>query len=115
MMAGGLSSNCTTHPGFEAIGRCKQCGKPFCSKCQIKGPTGIFCCPECKETHEAFTTRAQQFDSMRRDSTTFEKIKITIRKVVMTALFILIIAVIFHFVGVDIPVVSDTIRSITDK
>lgn len=114
-MASSISSTCTTHPGFEAIGRCKQCGKPFCSDCQIKGPTGIFCCPACKESHEAFTGRAQQLDSMRRDSTTFEKIKITVRQFVMTALFILIIAVIFHFVGVNIPIVSDTIRSIADR
>ena len=114
-MPSSISSTCTTHPGFQAVGRCKQCGKPFCSQCQVKGPTGLFCCPECKKSHEAFTERAQQLDSMRKDSTTFEKIKITVRKFLMAALFIVIVAVIFHFIGVEIPVVSDMIRSIMDS
>jgi hypothetical protein len=115
MMASGVSSSCTTHPGFEAIARCKQCGKPFCSKCQVKGPTGLFCCAECKDSHEAFTARAQGLDSMSRESTFVEKIKLTVRKFTMIALFVLIVATVLHFVGVNIPVLSDQIRSIMNK
>ena len=114
-MAKGLSSTCTVHSGFEAIARCKQCGKPFCSQCQIKGPTGLFCCSDCKDSHEAFTARAQQLDTMRKDTTFFQKIKIMVRQGIFLALFILIIAIVLHFLSVEIPVISDLIRSIMDS
>lgn len=113
-MASGISSTCTAHPGFEAVARCKQCGKPFCSQCQVKGATGLFCCQSCKESHEAFTARAQQLDSMRRDTTFFEKLKIYIRKIIFFGLFILLVSVGLHFFGVNIPIVSDIIRSIME-
>jgi hypothetical protein len=114
-MASGLSSTCTVHSGFEAVARCKQCGKPFCSKCQIKGPTGLFCCVGCKESHEAFTARAQQLDTMRKDSTFFQKIKIMLRQSFFLALAVLIIATLLHFLNIEIPVVSNIIRSIMDS
>lgn len=112
-MAKGLASTCTAHPGFEAIGRCKQCSKPFCSKCQIKGPTGVFCTETCKETHEQFVQRAQQMDSMRKDSTTLASLMILVRKLVMGALALVIIGVILHFAGVNVPVLSQIIVNLT--
>lgn len=114
-MPTGLSSKCTVHSGFEAVARCKQCGKPFCSQCQVKGPTGLFCCSDCKDSHEAFTARAQQLDTMRKDSTLFEKIKIMIRQGIFLTLAVLIIAAVLHFLNVEIPIVSDVIRSIMDS
>lgn len=112
-MAKGLASACTAHPGFESIGRCKQCSKPFCSKCQTKGPTGIFCSETCKETHEQFVQRAQQYDNMRKDSTTFASMMILLRKIVFGAFAVIIIGVILHYAGVEIPVLSSLIRSVT--
>jgi len=108
-----ITSTCTAHPGFEAIGRCKQCGKPFCSQCQTKGPTGIFCCGECKELHEEFTARAQQLDSMKRESTFFEKIKIYAKKLIVFAILGLLVAGGLHFAGIEIPVLSEFIDSLT--
>ena len=114
-MAKGLSSTCTAHPGFEAIGRCKQCSKPFCSKCQTKGPTGIFCCAACKETHEQFVQRAQQMDNMRKDSTTFASIMIMARKLVFGVFALVIIGAILHFAGVNVPVLSSIIADLLNN
>jgi hypothetical protein len=79
----------------------------------VKGPTGIFCCGECKESHEGFTARAQQLDSMKRESTFFEKIKIYVKKLIVFAFLGLLIAGGLHFAGIKIPVLSDFVDSLT--
>lgn len=108
-MALGTQSTCTNHPGVEPAGRCKQCGKPFCSACEVVGATGRFCSEECKERHEAFTKRAAQLDDMRRDTSFFAKLWIRIKKLAVWVLAILAVAVVLHFFGVNVPVISDFI------
>ena len=102
-----ISSHCINHVGVEAVGRCKQCGKPFCNTCQVVGPTGKFCSDKCKENHEVFTQRAHQLDSMKKDSTFMAKLYIYAKKLIVFAVAILIIAVVLAFVGVEVPFVSD--------
>lgn len=112
-MAKGLSSTCTVHPGFEAIGRCKQCSKPFCSECQVKGPTGIFCCQECKETHEQFIQRAQQLDNMKKESSGLPSFLILLRKIIFISFALIIVGVGLHYFGIEVPVLSQLIRNIS--
>jgi len=106
-MAKGLASGCINHPGIEAIGRCKQCGKPYCGTCQIVGPTGKFCSEQCKTNHEVFTQRAQQLDTMKKSSTVGAKLFILAKKLIVFAIAALIIAVVLAFLGVQVPVISD--------
>jgi len=55
-------SGCINHPGVEAVGRCKQCAKPFCGTCMVVGPTGKFCSQSCSDRHLQFVQRAQQME-----------------------------------------------------
>jgi hypothetical protein len=114
-MAKGLASTCTLHPGFESVGRCKQCSKPYCSDCQVKGPTGMFCCEACKEMHEAFVNRAQQLDGMRKDSTTFSSIKILLRKILLVVIVLGVAAVGLTYLGIDLPVVGPKIQDLLNR
>ena len=110
-MAKGLASACTAHPGFEAVGRCKQCSKPYCSDCQVNGPTGMFCSEACKETHEAFVNRAQQLDGMRKDSTKAASLKIMLRKAIIWLIILGVAAVGLTYLGIDLPVVGAPIQN----
>lgn len=109
-MAVGALSSCTNHPGVEAAGRCKQCGKPFCSACEVAGPTGRFCSQACKDRHESFTQRAAQLDDMRRDTSFFAKLWIRVKKLLVWVIAALAIAVALHFFGVHVPFVSPFIQ-----
>ncbi|MCH8204062.1 MAG: hypothetical protein IID09_02810 [Candidatus Hydrogenedentes bacterium] len=111
-MSSGMLSGCINHPSIEAVGRCKQCGKPFCGTCEILGPTGKFCSDACKERHEVFVKRASKLDDMRRTSSAFGKLMTRLKKVAIFAAAIIIIAVVLHFFGVELPIVSDIIRNI---
>jgi hypothetical protein len=114
-MASGLASACTSHPGIEAIGRCKQCGKPFCSGCQVKGPTGLFCCTACKESHEAFTQRAQQLDSMTKGSTKWASLLIMLRKAIIMLVLLGLGAAGLTYAGIDVPVVGPFFQNLLGK
>ncbi|MFP6581208.1 MAG: hypothetical protein VCD00_01490 [Candidatus Hydrogenedentota bacterium] len=114
-MASGLASTCTTHPGFEAIGRCKQCGKPYCSGCQVKGPTGMFCCDACKQSHEAFTQRAQQLDGMSKSSTKWASIKIILRKLIIALIVLALAAGGLTYMGIDVPVVGPFFQNLLNR
>jgi len=109
-MVSGTLSSCVNHPSIEATGRCKQCSKPYCDTCAVRGPTGNFCSADCKQRHEAYVQRAAKLDDMRRDTTFFAKSWITIRKLLVFAIFALIIAVVIHFLGYPVPVLSDLIN-----
>lgn len=109
-MATGLKSTCTNHPSVEATGRCKQCSKPFCDACAIKGATGNFCSPECKARHEAYVQRAATLDDMRRDTSFFAKLWMRIRKLFVFAILVFILAVAAHFMKVPVPYLSDFIN-----
>ena len=108
-MAIGTESGCINHPAIEAIGRCKQCGKPFCGTCRIQGPTGNFCSETCKTSHEEFMGKAQQLDQMSRGGGFLTKLWFLGKKIVVFGLFFLAVAVALHFVGLHIPFVSDLI------
>lgn len=112
-MAAQMASGCINHPSIEAVGRCKQCGKPFCGTCQIMGPTGKFCSEQCKTNHETFVQRAQQLDSMQRKSSFFANTGDLIKKILVFAAAAIIVLVVLHFIGVEIPVVSNIIYNIT--
>lgn len=61
-MMGAKTIGCINHPGVEALGRCRQCGKPVCSQCGVTGSKGIYCCEVCRDKHEDFLQRAQGMD-----------------------------------------------------
>ena len=112
-MASGMVSVCVNHPSVQATGRCKQCSKPFCDACVIKGPTGNFCSAACKTRHEAYVQRAAALDDMRRDTSFFAKLWIWIRKLLVFAIVALVLAVAAHFLGVHVPWLSDFIKDHT--
>lgn len=111
-MSSGLLSSCLNHPSIESVGRCKQCGKPFCGTCEILGPTGKFCSDACKQRHEVFVKRASKLDDMRSTSSVFAKLMTRVKKFAIFAAAIIIIAVVVHFFDVEVPIVSDIIRTI---
>ena len=111
-MSSGTLSGCINHPSIEAVGRCKQCGKPFCGTCEIIGPTGKFCAEACKQRHEVFVKRASKLDDMRRTSGVFGKLMDRLKKVAVFAAAALIIAVVVHFFGVRVPILSDIISNL---
>lgn len=103
---GGLTSACLNHPGIEAVGRCKQCGKPFCAACKVAGPTGQFCSNECKQKHEAFVQRAQQLEARKAPM----NVMATVRKIVGKLVVLLILLVFLVVVGIvlpDIPILGN--------
>lgn len=65
-MVDATRSACINHPGIEATGRCKQCGRPMCDACRIVGPTGHFCSDPCRRNHEVFMQRAAQLETKAR-------------------------------------------------
>lgn len=111
-MSSGMLSSCLNHPAVEAVGRCKQCGKPFCATCELLGPTGKFCSDPCKQRHESFVKRASKLDEMRRTSGLFGKLMDRLKKLLVYAAAVLVIAVIVHFFHVRVPILSDFINSI---
>ena len=113
-MARAVESSCINHPAVEAVGRCKQCGRPFCSTCRVQGPTGNFCSEACRFKHEEFTKRAQKLDTMSRGGGFVVKIYWFLKKLAVFALAALLIAVVVHYLGVDVPIVSPFIRGITN-
>ncbi|GMV92480.1 MAG: hypothetical protein AMXMBFR82_22580 [Candidatus Hydrogenedentota bacterium] len=112
MALGGMSSACISHPGVEAVGRCKQCGKPFCNACKVMGPTGLFCSEECKQKHESFVQRAQQFESRKGSVSVMAKV----RKMLGGLVAIVILAIILGVLGTifEIPVLSDLVIRVRD-
>ena len=111
-MSSGTLSSCLNHPSIEAVGRCKQCGRPFCGTCEILGPTGKFCYDACKQRHEVFVKRASKLDDMRRTSGIFAKLLARLKKLLVFSAAILIIAVVVHFFGVHVPILSDILREV---
>lgn len=116
-MALGSPSGCTNHPAFEAVGRCKQCGKPFCSTCKIPGPTGNFCSDVCKAMHEQFTERAQKLDMMAKGTARSVRAKFWHlgKKIIFFGAIFLVIAVVLTYFEIDVPVVSNIIRGFIDR
>ena len=61
-MVGAKTIGCINHPNLEAIGRCRQCSKPVCSNCGVRGAKGLYCSDICREKHEQFMERAKDTD-----------------------------------------------------
>lgn len=112
MVSTGTLSGCINHPSIEAVGRCKQCGKPFCGTCEVLGATGKFCSEACGKRHEVFVGRAAKLDDMRRTSGFFGKLIDRLKKFLFFAAGALIICVVLHFLGINVPIVSDIIGSL---
>ena len=102
-----IDSTCIQHPGFQAVGRCKQCGKPFCSQCEVHGPIGIFCSTPCKNANEVFVQRAAQLDSMSKKTSIIFKLISSVKSLIALVILIIMLGVIAHYFEVDVPVVSD--------
>lgn len=113
MALSGVGSVCVNHPSVEAVGRCKQCSKPFCNACKSQGPTGFFCSAECKQKHEVFVKRAQELDVKKGGL----GVGYLLSRILGWAVAILIIAVVLGVVGTifDIPVLSDFVQSVRGR
>ena len=61
-MIDATKSACINHQEVAAVARCKQCSKPVCAMCIVKGPNGHFCSDECKERYATFIERANKLD-----------------------------------------------------
>ncbi|MBI5092743.1 MAG: hypothetical protein HZB26_09920 [Candidatus Hydrogenedentes bacterium] len=110
-MALGAPSSCLNHPGVEATGRCKQCGKPFCNACAVSGPTGRFCSDTCKEKHQVFIQRAQQLDRQVVSGGFLRKLRSMAIKLVIWAVAILAVAFILtKYAQIEVPILSDLLR-----
>lgn len=109
-MASGIPSSCHNHRSIEAVGRCKQCGKPFCSSCRVAGPTGNFCAEECKQAHEQFIDRAEQLDDKKRLGLG-ARIWDLGKKILIVGVVVMVLAfVATRFLGINVPILSDIIR-----
>ncbi|MDZ4857395.1 MAG: hypothetical protein SGI88_00310 [Candidatus Hydrogenedentes bacterium] len=106
----GTGSVCVNHPGVESVGRCKQCGKPFCNACKVQGPTGYFCSAECKQKHETFVKRAQELDVKKRGI----GVGYFLGRIMGLAVALLVIAIILGVVGTifQVPVLSDLVVNV---
>ena len=107
MALGGIGSTCINHRTVESVGRCKQCGKPFCAACKVVGPTGVFCSEECKVKHENFIERAQKLEAKKGAL----GIRVKLRKLLSTLVTILVIALVAGVIGslFEIPILSDLV------
>lgn len=114
-MALRVESGCINHPAIEAVGRCKQCGKPFCSACRIQGPTGNFCSDTCKSMHERFTERAQQLDKMSKSGGFLNRLWWLGKKIIVIGLTVVLLVAVATYLGVNIPVASDILRNLINR
>lgn len=114
-MAMGTTSGCINHPGIEAVARCKQCGKAVCGTCVVKGPTGKFCTPECKEQHEGYIQRAQELDRMRKRPSLFVKLRGIIGTGIILVLVILAAGFVATYFGFNIPILTDIVNNLFNR
>jgi hypothetical protein len=61
MIDGSAPTYCANHPGVETSLRCNKCGKPICSKCAIRTPTG-YRCRECVRGQQRIFETAEWYD-----------------------------------------------------
>lgn len=105
-MVGAKTIGCINHPGIEAIGRCRQCSKPVCSNCGVRGAAGIYCCDICREKHEQFVQRAKDMDLNR---ATRRGVFFHLRKLVGSLIMLAVVLFALGFTAsiVYIPVLSE--------
>lgn len=114
-MAGRADSSCINHVTIEAVGRCKQCGKPFCGTCEVVGPTGRFCGEACKTAHETFVERAKQLDDMRGGAGVFGKLLVRLKQLAILLVVLLLGAVAATYFGINVPVIGDSIANLLNR
>ena len=98
----GSESYCLRHSEVEAVGRCRQCGVPFCASCRVEAAEGNYCSMECRAKHKHFVNRSQELNRGKRGG--------ILRKALLLVLCAAGIAAALHFLGVNVPVISDLIR-----
>ncbi len=105
-MVGAKTIGCINHPGIEAIGRCRQCSKPVCSSCGIRGPAGLYCSDICREKHETFVQRAKALDLER---STRRGLFFHLRNLLGSLLFLAVVLFALGFTAsiIYIPVLSE--------
>lgn len=95
-------SYCRRHPDVEAVGRCRQCGVPFCADCKVAAQEGEYCSMECRAQHKRFINRSDEIGNPRQGG--------LIKKFVTLLLIATGVGAAAHFLGLEVPVVSDLIR-----
>ncbi len=98
----GSESYCIRHSEVEAVGRCRQCGVPFCGQCRVDVAEGIYCSMECRAKHKSFINRSEELHRGRRSG--------VLQKAIILVLLAAGIAAALHFFGFNVPIVSDLIR-----
>jgi len=117
-MAIQTDSGCVNHPGFEAVTRCKQCGKPICAKCIVSAPGGTFCSVLCREKYEEFVKRADLLERSKKGPKVSDGLRKVWRfmfRLVVWIVLLLAIAVGLSLVGVRVPVVADIVNRLINR
>ena len=105
-----LFSKCYNHPSYDATTRCKQCAKPICDTCKVISPTGVFCSETCRDQNKAFTERMEQMDRDKPPPGRWSvRFKAFISRLILLVLAVLIIGFTLHFLGFDIPFLSEAL------
>jgi len=105
-------SGCINHPGIEAKGRCKQCGTPFCSTCEVKSAGGRFCSTVCRDKYEQFAARARQLDRHPPRGGILMRLRIFLLKLAVLA--VAIGAILFGLAYFNLPGVGRIARALLD-
>lgn len=95
-------SFCLRHPDVEAVGHCRQCGVPFCGQCRVVADEGTYCSMECRAKHKRFINRSDEIGNPRQSG--------LLKKVIVLAIIAAGVAAGLHFLGVNVPIVSNLIR-----
>ena len=98
----GAESHCVKHREVKAVGRCRQCGSPFCGECRVDADRQSYCSMECRANHKRYAHRAEELDNRIRGA--------GLLRLAKTLLFVAVVAaalaVGLHFFGIEVPVVS---------
>jgi len=109
-MVDGQLSCCVNHPSFEAVARCKMCGKPVCNTCVVSVASGKYCSETCQQKNDAFMNRAQELDRGTHYSTGGGKLGRMVKKLVILAIILVVIG--FVSLKFNVPVLADLTRTI---
>jgi hypothetical protein len=100
-MAIGSESHCVHHKTVIAVGRCQQCSAPFCSDCHVDVAEGDFCSVECRAKSKRFANNSERQP---------KRPNRILQQAISLIVGLGIIAVVLHFLGVNVPVLSDLIK-----
>jgi len=99
-------SYCIRHSEVAAVGRCRQCGVPYCSECKVQTSQGNYCSMECRAKHKRFANRSEELNRGKRGG------------IPQKAIFLVLVAVglvvVLHFFDVNVPILSDLIRGLAN-